>query len=122
VGKPEEKRPLGRPRRRWMDSVKLGLGEIGWDGMDWIGLTRNMDDWTALVNTVMNLLVPKIIWKFFSSCIIGNFSGRAQLHEVSLFVRYGRHTTHNVMSLEPIMCYIINRLNRNNHLLTYLRS
>jgi hypothetical protein len=58
VGKPEGKRPLGRPRRRWVDTIKMDLGEIGWDGMDWIELAQDRDQWRALVNTVMNLRVP----------------------------------------------------------------
>jgi hypothetical protein len=58
VGKPEGKRPLGRPRRRWVDNIKINLREIGWDGMDWIDLTQDSDQWRALVNTVMNLRVP----------------------------------------------------------------
>jgi hypothetical protein len=53
VGKPRGKRPLGRPRHRWDD-----LREIGWDGMDWIDLAQNREQWRALVNTVMNLRVP----------------------------------------------------------------
>jgi hypothetical protein len=58
VGKPEEKRPLGRPRRRWVDNVKIDLREIGWNGMGWIDLAQDRDQWSALVNTVMNLRVP----------------------------------------------------------------
>jgi hypothetical protein len=58
VGKPEGKRPLGRPRRRWVDNIKMDLTEIGWDGVDWIELTQDRDQWRALVNTVMNLGVP----------------------------------------------------------------
>jgi hypothetical protein len=58
VGKPEGKRPLGRPRRRWVDNIKMDLTEIGWDGVDWIELAQDRDQWRALVNTVMNLLVP----------------------------------------------------------------
>jgi hypothetical protein len=58
VGKPEGKRPLGRPRRRWVDIIKTDLREIGWDGMDWIDLAQDRDRWRALVNTVMNLRVP----------------------------------------------------------------
>jgi hypothetical protein len=58
VGKPEGKRPLGRPRRRWVNSIKMVLGEIGWDGVDWIELAKDRDQWRALVNTVMNLRVP----------------------------------------------------------------
>jgi hypothetical protein len=54
VGKPEGKRPLGRPRRRWVDNIKMDLREIGWDGVDWIDLAQNRDHWRALVNTVMN--------------------------------------------------------------------
>jgi hypothetical protein len=57
VGNPEGKRPLGRPRRRWVDNIKMELREIGWDGMDWIDLAQNRDQWRALVNTVMNLRV-----------------------------------------------------------------
>jgi hypothetical protein len=58
VGKPEGKRPIGRPRRRWVDDIKMDLGEIGWDGVDWIELAQDRDQWRALVNTVMNLRVP----------------------------------------------------------------
>jgi hypothetical protein len=58
VGKPEGKRPLGRPKCRWEDSIKMDLREIGWGGMDWIDLAEDMDQWKALVNTVMNLRVP----------------------------------------------------------------
>jgi hypothetical protein len=54
VGKPEGKRPLGRSRCRWMDNIKMDLR----DGMDWIDLAQNRDQWRALVNTVMNLQVP----------------------------------------------------------------
>jgi hypothetical protein len=52
VGKPEGKRPLGRPRRRWVDNIKMDLRELG---MDWIDLAQDRDQWRALVNTVMNL-------------------------------------------------------------------
>jgi hypothetical protein len=58
VGKPEGKRQLGRTRRRWEDNFRMNLREIGWGGMDWIDLAQDKDQWKALVNTVMNLLVP----------------------------------------------------------------
>jgi hypothetical protein len=58
VGKPEGKRPLGRPRPRWVDNIKMNLGEIVWDGRDWIKLAQDRDQWRALVNMVMNLWVP----------------------------------------------------------------
>jgi hypothetical protein len=58
VGKPEGKRPLGRPRGRCVNNIKMDLREIGWDGMDWIALAQDGNNWRALVNTVMNLRVP----------------------------------------------------------------
>jgi hypothetical protein len=58
VGKPEGRRPLGRPTCRWLDNIKMDLLEIVWDGVDWIGLTQDRDRWRALVNVVMNLRVP----------------------------------------------------------------
>jgi hypothetical protein len=58
VGKPEEKRPLGRPRCRWVDNIKMNLLEICWGSVDWIGLAQDRDKWRALVNAVMNLWVP----------------------------------------------------------------
>jgi hypothetical protein len=58
VGKPEGKRPLGRSKHRWMDSIKIDLRETGWGGRDLIYVTHNRDQWRAIVNTVMNLRVP----------------------------------------------------------------
>jgi len=58
VGKPEGKRPLGRPRRRWEDNIKMDIQEVGCGGMDWIDLAQDRDRWRSLVNAVMNLRVP----------------------------------------------------------------
>jgi hypothetical protein len=58
VGMPGGKRPLRRPRHRWVDNIKIDLREKGWGGMDWIDLAQNRDQWRALVNTVINLRVP----------------------------------------------------------------
>jgi hypothetical protein len=58
VGTPEGKRPLGRPRRRWVDNIKIDLREIGGGGMDWIHLAQDRDQWKALVNTAINLRAP----------------------------------------------------------------
>jgi hypothetical protein len=54
VGKPEGKRPLGRPRCSWVDNIKMDLSEIRWDGYDWINQAEGKDQWRTLVNTVMN--------------------------------------------------------------------
>ena len=58
VGKPEGKRPLGRPRRRWVDNIRMDLQEVGCGYMDWIGLAQDRDSWRTLVSAVMNLRVP----------------------------------------------------------------
>jgi hypothetical protein len=81
VGKPKGKRTLGRPRLRWVDNIKMDVRGIGWDGMDWINLTQSMDQWRAFMNAVINLRVPKNAGNFLSSCTVGSFSRKAQLHE-----------------------------------------
>ena len=58
MGKPEGKRPLGRPRRSWEDNIKMDLQEVAGGGMDWIDLAQDRDRWRALVTAVMNLRVP----------------------------------------------------------------
>jgi len=58
VGKPEGKRPLGRPRRRWVNNIRLDLQEVGCGYVDWIGLAQDRDRWRTVVSAVMNLRVP----------------------------------------------------------------
>jgi hypothetical protein len=74
VGKSEGKRPLGRPRCKWEDNIKMDLREIEWGGIDWIYLAQDRDQWRAFVKAVMNLLVPYNVGKFLSSSATGNFS------------------------------------------------
>jgi hypothetical protein len=86
VRKPEGKRPLARPRRTWVDNIKVDLREIGRGGVDWIDVAQDRGQWRDLVNTVMNLRVPSKVGKFLSSRTTRGFSRRAQLHEVSYLV------------------------------------
>jgi hypothetical protein len=58
MGKPEGKRPLGRPRRMWVDNIRMDLGEVGWRHVDWIGLAQDRNRWRALVNSVLYHRVP----------------------------------------------------------------
>ena len=83
VGKPEGKRPLGRPRRRWEDNIKIDLQEVGGGCGEWVELVQDRDGWRALVSTVRNLWVPKIQG---ISCLAAepvSFSGRTLLHGVN---------------------------------------
>jgi hypothetical protein len=83
VGKPEGKRPLRRPRCRWVTNITMDLRQIGWGGTDGVDLAQDRGQWRALLNMVMNFRVTQNVGKFLSSCTIGSFSRRAQLHGVS---------------------------------------
>jgi hypothetical protein len=83
VGKPEGRRPLGRPGSRWEDNIKMDLRGVGWGDVDWIDLAQDRDRWRALVYTVMYLRVPKNAGNFLSSSGRFSFSGRTLLHGVS---------------------------------------
>ena len=74
VGKPEGRRPLGRPRRRWADNIRMDLQEVGCGYMDWIGLAQDRDSWRTLVSAVMNLRVPWNAGSFLTSCGPVSFS------------------------------------------------
>jgi len=83
VGKPEGKRPLGRPRRRWEDNIKMDLQEVGRGCWDWMELAQDRDRWRALVSTVMNFRVPKMreISRLAAEPV--SFSRRTLFHGVS---------------------------------------
>ena len=83
VGKPEGKRPLGRPRHRWKDNIKIDLQEVGGGCGDWMELAKDRDKWRALVSTVMNLRVPKMRGISWLAAEPVSFSRRTLLHEVS---------------------------------------
>ena len=83
VGKPEERRPLVRPRRRWVDNIKMDLQEVGCGYMDWIGLAQDTDRWRTLVSAVMNLRVPWNARNFLTSCKPVSFSRRTPHHGVN---------------------------------------
>jgi hypothetical protein len=68
VGKPEGKRPLGRPRRRWEDNIRMDLQEVGWGRGDWIQLAQDRDRWRALVSTVRDFEFHKNAGKFLTNC------------------------------------------------------
>jgi hypothetical protein len=79
VGKPEGKRPLSRPRSRWVDNIKTDLREVEWGCMDWIDLAQDME---GSYEHGKNLRVPQNVRMFLSSCVTGGFSRRTQFHEV----------------------------------------
>jgi hypothetical protein len=83
VGKAEGTIPPARPRQRWTDNIKMDLGEIGWGGVDWIGLAQDRDKWRALVNLMMTLQVPYNAGKPLSGFSTGGLSSSAQFHRVS---------------------------------------
>ena len=83
VGKPEGRRPLGRPKRRWADNIRTDLQEVGCVYMDWIGLALDRDRWRTLVSAVMNLRVPSNAGSFLTSYRPVSFSRRTLHHGVS---------------------------------------
>jgi hypothetical protein len=68
------KRSLGRPKRRWVDNIRMDLGEMGWGDVDWIGLAQDRNRWRVLVNEVLNIRVRRHAGKLSSSCTTGSLS------------------------------------------------
>jgi hypothetical protein len=67
VGRPDGKSPLGRPKHRWDDNIKISIQEVGWGGVDWIDMAQDRDSWQAVVNVVMNIRVPQNAGNFLTS-------------------------------------------------------
>ena len=83
VGKPEGRRPLGRPRRRWVDNIRMDLQEVVCGYMDWIGLAQDRDGWRTLVSVVMNIRSLQNVGNFLTSCKPVSCSRRTLHHGVS---------------------------------------
>jgi hypothetical protein len=83
VGMPGRKRPLGRPRRKWVDNIRMDLGEVGRCNVDWIGLAKDRNRWKALVNSVLNLRVPGHAGILSSGLTSSGLSSSAHPHIVS---------------------------------------
>jgi hypothetical protein len=79
----ERERPLGRPRRRWVDNIRIELGEVGWGDVDWIGLAKDRNMWRALVNSVLILRDPGNTRKLLSDLTSSGLSSSVHLHRVS---------------------------------------
>ena len=106
VGTPEGKRPLGRPRRRWVD-IRMDLQEVGCGYMDWIGLAQDRDRWQTLVNAVMNLWVPWNVGNFLTSCKPVSFSRRSLHHGVSKYTSQIRNTLESLFCITHTSEYVI---------------
>jgi hypothetical protein len=87
VGKPEGRRPLGRPRCRWVDNIRMDLGKVWWGDVDWIGLAKDRNRWRAVVNSILNLWVSCNAGKLSSDLTSSGLSSSVQLHIVSQLVR-----------------------------------
>jgi hypothetical protein len=83
MGKPEGKRPIRRPRRNWVDSIRMGHGDVGWCDVNWIGLAKDRKKWRAVVDSVLNLPVPLISGKLSNGLKSSGPSGIVQLLRVS---------------------------------------
>ena len=126
VGKPEGRRPLGRPRCRWMDNIRTDLQEVGCEYMDWIGLAQDRDRWRKLVSAVMNLRVPWNAGNFLTRCKPVNFSRRTLHHGVSkklyscILVDNYWHIFHEARTLEFKIRLILNSKTRQKALYIFV--
>ena len=115
AGKPEGKRPLGRPRRRWVDNIRTDLQEVGCEYMDWIGLAQDRDRWRTLESAVMNLRVPWNAGNFLTSCKPVSFSRRTLHHAVSKYVMYSNimwKSVNLILASSRLICPNVQRRRR----------
>ena len=128
VGKPEGKRPMGRPRRRWVDNIRMDLQEVGCGYMDWIGLAQDRDRWRTLVSLVINLRVPWNAGNFLTICKQVSFLRRTLHHGVSKYcnlrhvlapeqiIRKGCSPAAHVGTLRKFKLYILKEVTVISHL------
>ena len=103
VGKPEGRRPMGRPRHRWVDNIRMDLQEVGCGYMDWIGLDQDREIWWTLVSAVMNLRIPWNAGNFLTSCKPVSFSRRTLHHGVS---RYLTNSVHKILFYNKFILFL----------------
>ena len=120
LGKPVGKRPMWRPRRRWVDNIRMDLKEVECGYMDWIGLAEDGNRWRTLVSAVMNLLVPWNVGNFLTSCKPVSCSSRTVHHgiskrgllEMAVFVdrfRMAKNRNHRWISLNSVLNFLVPR-------------
>jgi hypothetical protein len=100
VGKPEGKRPLGRPRQRWEHNIRIDLRETGWKVVDWVHLLQDRAQWRTPVNTEMNFRVPLKAGNFLTSWVTVSFSRRTLLHGITYFSRFRPPRKHTASQLQ----------------------
>ena len=115
LGKPEGRRTLGRPRRRWVDNIRIDLQELGCGYMHWIGLAQDTDRWRTLVSAVMNLRVPWNTGNFLTRCKPVSFSRRTLYHGVSKYVISTRYSTVAVSMISTVNPFRLTVLMHDTH-------
>jgi hypothetical protein len=123
VIKPEGKRALRRTRHRWEDNIRMSLRGIGWEGVDWIHLAEDRDQWQTVVNTVMNFQVPQKAGNFLTSRVTVSFSRRTLLHGISYFSRFRPPRKHTPSQLQrSVSLHLQGTSEHSNEPLSYIEG